>query len=152
MSDQNRPQHSSWYLGFTHDLGRMMSASRCRASSAMTLNAPFAWVLVERQMNDRSMRRFALNPALRLFNQRLSFLGQRTVLLLFRSFGDPLSMQVSPSPGRSSDWVLAGFRTTTARSIPAIVGAEFMIIDHYDAAIWHSTRTLHEETRISEVE
>src|ERR1017187_3408842 len=35
-----------WYLGFTHDLGRMMSTSRCRAtSSAMTLNAPFAWVL-----------------------------------------------------------------------------------------------------------
>src|SRR5271165_3864135 len=96
----------------------------------------------------------AVNSALRLFDQlRFFFLGQRSVLLLFRSFCDPLREQPLRLPGSKLKLVLL-LESPEQRlrdPSPAIVGAEFMVIDYHDAAIWVFDENLARGHQYSEV-
>ena len=94
----NRPQHSSLVLGLharsgQDDVRIEMPGDFIRHDLECALRLG----LVERQTKLIEAMRAdspALNPALRLFDQRrLFFLGQRKILLLFRSFCDPLRVQ-----------------------------------------------------------
>src|SRR3974390_3890646 len=80
----------------------------------------------------------SVNPALRLFNQSLLFCpGQRKTLLFFGMLSGPLSAQSLCFPSQQFGLVLLlEFTEQRLRDpSPAIVGAEFMVIDHHDAAI-----------------
>src|SRR5271157_1271863 len=74
-------------------------------------------------------------------------------LLLFRSFGDPLRVQSLRLPGQKFGLVLLlKFPEQRLRDpSPAIVGAEFMVIDYHDAAIWYLDENLARGHQDSEV-
>src|SRR5271157_5933178 len=74
-------------------------------------------------------------------------------LLLFRSFGDPLRVQSLRLPGQKLALVLLlEFSEQRLRDpSSAIVGAEFMVIDDHDAAIWHLDKDLARGHQDSEV-
>src|SRR5208283_5192660 len=74
-------------------------------------------------------------------------------LLLFRPFGDPLRMQSLRFSGEKFGLVLLlEFPEQRLRDpSPAIVGAEFMVIDYHDAAIWVFDENLARGHQYSEV-
>src|SRR5664280_2000807 len=100
----NRPQHFSLVLGLHARSGQDdVRIEMLRDFIRHDLECALGLGLVERQAKlIKAMRSdlSAMNPALRLFNQRrLLVLGQRKVLLLFRSLVDPLSNKSLRLPG-----------------------------------------------------
>src|SRR5271157_4161248 len=75
------------------------------------------------------------------------------LLLLFRSFTDPLLMQSLRLSGEKFGLVLLlKFPEQRLRDpSPAIVGAKLMVIDNHDAAIWHLDKNLARGHQDSEV-
>src|SRR5664280_78217 len=154
----NRPQHFSLVLGLHAGSGQddvriEMPGNFIRHDLECALRLG----LVERQTKLIEAMRAdlpALDPALRLFDQHRFFLfSQRKVLLLFRSFDDPLRMQSLRLPGEKFGLVLVlEFPEQRLRDpSPAIVGAKFMVIDHHDAAIWFLDENLARGHQDSEV-